>query len=130
MEVKDIDWSKLEKYAWAVRENASLIGKTKVGAVVLTSKGNIYAGCNLEHKYRCHDIHAEINAISTMVANGEKRFIAILIVAERHRFTPCGSCMDWIFEHGGEDCIVSYQNIPGGDVFKFSAKELMPYYPA
>ena len=119
----------LSQAAWKVRDNAFLIGKTKVGAALYSSNGNVYAGCNIEHIFRSHDIHAEVNAISNMVSHGETKFIAILIAAERHKFTPCGSCMDWIMQHGGEDCIVAYQNVREGQIYKYSAKELMPHYP-
>ena len=33
-----------------------------------------------------------------MISAGKKKLDAILVVAERDKFTPCGSCLDWIFE--------------------------------
>ena len=117
------------KAAWKTRNNAFLIGSTYVGADVLAENGKVYSGCNVEHKYRCHDVHAEVNAITNMVSDGEKYFKAILIVAERKRFTPCGSCMDWIIQHGSIDCKVAYQNEVNGKLNIHTAKELMPYYP-
>jgi cytidine deaminase len=48
----------------------------------------IFSGCNVEHQFRCHDVHAEINAITTMVSAGGTDPVALLIVAERDRFTP------------------------------------------
>lgn len=129
MELKKNMWDQLSDRAWQVREHAYLFGKTKVGAAVLSESDKIYVGCNIEHVFRSHDIHAEINVISTMVAQGENKFKAILIVAERHKFTPCGSCMDWIMQHGGPDCRVAYQNSKDGEIFEFSATELMPHYP-
>jgi cytidine deaminase len=122
-------WMELSRRAWDVRSNASIFGKTQVGAALLSQKDQIFCGCNLEHRFRSHDIHAEVNAISNMVTAGELKFKAILIVAERYRFTPCGSCMDWIMQHGGSDCIVAYQNSPDGPITRFRADELMPYYP-
>ncbi len=119
----------LESAAWAVRENARILGSTSVGCALMTSTGDVFTGCNVEHQYRSHDIHAETNAISTMVAAGHRSLVAIFVVAERSRFTPCGSCMDWIFEFGGPDCTVSWQRCPGGQISSFKASELMPYYP-
>src|ERR1035441_6951428 len=85
----------LAEAAWAVREHAHVIGPTKVGCALLCADGKIYAGCNVEHRYRCHDVHAEVNAITTKVASGnESPIVAIFIAAERARFTPCGGCMD------------------------------------
>lgn len=127
--MEKINWKELSKYAWKVRENASIQGDTKVGAALISVNNNIYTGCNIEQIYRNKDIHAEVNAISNMITKGEKRFLAILVVAEREMFTPCGCCMDWIFQFGGPDTIVGYQTKKGGEIKTFSAKELMPYYP-
>jgi len=123
-------WNQLSKAAWECRDNAYILGNTKVGAALYSKSSVIYTGCNVEHMYRCHDIHAEVNAISTMIAHGEQNFLAILIVAERHKFTPCGGCMDWIMQHGGKDCLVGYQNQQNGPIVRFTAGQLMPEYPA
>lgn len=120
---------RLAQQAWAVRENSFVIGKTLVGCALFSSRGNIYTGCNVEHKYRCHDVHAEVNALTTMVAAGESSAEIILIVADRERFTPCGGCMDWIMQFGGKETVVAFQNVEDGEFFIFAAKELMPHYP-
>lgn len=119
----------LIKQAWKVRENAFILGKTKVGAALISENGNIYCGCNVEQTFRNHDVHAEVNAITNMIANGEKKFTEILIVAERERFTPCGCCLDWIFQFGGENAIVSFQSSPSSNIVSYRAIELMPHYP-
>ena len=128
MKISKDSWNKMVSQAWKSRENARILGKTKVGAAVL-SKGEIFGGCNIEHKFRSHDIHAEISAISSMVSSGHKKLDAILIVAERTKFTPCGGCLDWIFEFGGAKCFVGYQTKKTGKFTIFQAKELMPHYP-
>ncbi|MEQ9229541.1 MAG: hypothetical protein RIF46_02590 [Cyclobacteriaceae bacterium] len=130
MKVTDTEIELLAKEAWTVRKSAFLkdIGSTKVGASLLSVDKNTYSGCNVQHVFR-NDIHAEVSAISNMISHGETSFICIVIVAERERFTPCGSCMDWIMQHGGEDCIVAYQNYPNGPIKTLRAKELMPFYP-
>jgi cytidine deaminase len=114
--------------AWRVREHAAVVGKTRVGCALLADDGETYSGCNIEHPFRCHDIHAEVNAISSMVAGGGKRIIAIVIAAERDHFTPCGGCMDWIMRFGA-DSIVAFQGKPSGDIVQYSASQLMPFYP-
>src|ERR1051325_6433694 len=83
----------MARAAWEVRGRAYILGPTKVGAAAVSDDGAIFAGCNIEHRFRCHDVHAEVNAISSMVAGGRIELAAIVIVAERARFTPCGSCM-------------------------------------
>jgi cytidine deaminase len=119
----------LAKRAWEVRENASILGDTKVGAALMSKSGKIYTGCNIEQLYRNKDIHAEVSAINNMVSNGELKFSSIVIVAKREKFTPCGTCMDWIFQFGGPETVVAYQNEIDGKIHEFTAKELMPHYP-
>lgn len=123
------DWQRLADAAWAARSNARVLGKSAVGAAVQSDEGAVIAGCNVEHRFRSHDIHAETNAIGNAVAQGERKIVAVLVVAERKRFTPCGSCMDWIFELGGPECVVGYQREPNGKIAEFTAAELMPHYP-
>ncbi len=128
--VSSSTWEALSEAAWEARSNARLIGNVHVGAAVLTTAGDIFRGCNLEHKFRCHDVHAEVNALSSMVAGGQREARAILVAAEESKFTPCGSCLDWIMELGGSECLVAYQNLRSGPIHVFSAAELMPHYPA
>ena len=122
-------WVELAEKAWAVRENACAHGPTRVGAAVLASDGSVFVGCNVEHRFRSHDVHAEVNALSGMIAAGRRDARAIVIAAERDHFTPCGACLDWIFELGGPDCLVAFQGVRGGEVAARRADELMPYNP-
>ncbi len=116
--------------AWRVRDSAYVIGPTKVGCALLSEGSRIYSGCNVEHRYRSHDVHAEVNAITNMVAAGERRLLALAVVAERERFTPCGACLDWIFQFADpEACIVFCQAVRNGPVTKYFLQELMPFHP-
>jgi len=129
MKITDSTWKDLANHAWKYRENARILGKTKVGSAIF-SEGKIFGGCNIEHKFRSHDIHAEISAVSTMISSGYKKLDAIIVVAERTKFTPCGGCLDWIFEFGGPKCLVGYQTKKDGKITIFKAEELMPHYPS
>jgi cytidine deaminase len=126
---KRLLWPQLSVAAWAARENAKLYGKTKVGCAVLSQQENVYAGCNIEHRFRAHDVHAEVNALSSMQAAGDGHAVAVLIAARRDKFTPCGGCMDWIFELGGPATLVAFQSDPDAKVQILSAQDLMPHYP-
>ena len=123
------EWGQMSTVAWQVRSSAFLYGNTAVGAAVLSKAGKIYSGCNVEHQFRSHDFHAETNAIGNMVSGGDTQILAVLVVAERERFTPCGACMDWIFQFGGPACLVGFQNKPQGKIMILTAAQLMPYYP-
>ena len=127
--LKTDELSELTRRAWAVRANAHVLGTTKVGCALLASDGSVFVGCNVEHKFRSHDVHAEVNAISSMVAGGQRKIVALVVVAERERFTPCGACMDWIMQFGSDECVVGFQGTQGGNVTTYTAKELMPHYP-
>ena len=122
-------FNSLSAPAWTVRSNAYLIGKTAVGCALMTTSGRIFAGCNVEHRYRSHDVHAEVNAISSMAADNEREVRYLLVVADRERFTPCGACMDWIMQFATDDCLVAFQPKDGEPTI-YSTHELMPYYPS
>jgi len=128
-EISDERWRALGQAAWQVREHARAHGPTRVGAAVLTTEGMIFIGCNVEHRFRSHDVHAEVNALTSMVAAGGTTAVAVLVAAERDRFTPCGSCLDWIFELGGAGCLVAFQPRPEASIVALRADELMPHYP-
>lgn len=122
-------WDRVSKVAWKAREQAFVFGGTKVGAAVLAEDGEVFGGCNVEHRYRSHDIHAEVNAIASMVGSGRRKLRAIMVVADKAQFTPCGACMDWIFQFGGPDALVGFQQKRGDPIQIWKAGELMPFYP-
>jgi cytidine deaminase len=128
-EVSIDQWNSLSDAAWAAQENARPHGETKVGAAVLSATGIVYAGCNVEHRFRSHDVHAEVNALTSMVAAGDGPAVAILVASSRERFTPCGGCLDWIFELGGESTLVAFEAAAGAQRRTWHARELMPFYP-
>jgi len=117
--------------AWEVRNNAYLLdeGRTKVGCAALSEDGEVFGGTNIQHQYRSHDIHAEVAAISALVSAGARKLVGVVVVAERELFTPCGACMDWIFQLGGPNCFVGVQSARGEAMKVYTSTELMPYYP-
>ena len=108
--MSEIQVQRLVEAAWEARKRAYILGKTPVGAAALSDNGKVYLGCNVEHRFRSHDVHAEVNALTSMVADGGGRAIAVAVASQREYFTPCGACMDWIFELGGEDCLIYVAN--------------------
>jgi len=128
-------WAELSEVAWRVRDHAALVvSDTKVGCCILVQDGNGYVrvgGCNVEHPFLSTSIHAEANAIGSMITNfgPEARAIKILVAARRGKFLPCGQCMDMIIQYGGPTCEVGYQNKPSGPIRWALARHLMPEYP-
>ena len=120
---------RLQSAAWTARAHARTYSGIKVGAAVLTAAGEVFAGCNVEHRFRAHDIHAETNAIGSFVAASASKVVAVLVASEEALFTPCGGCMDWIFEQGGPKCVIYVMNAHNSEPLVWRASELMPYYP-
>ena len=75
-----------------------------VGAAALGESGAVYAGCNVENAAYPVGTCAEAAAIAAMVAAGERRLAAILVLGDgRQLVTPCGACRQRIREFGTAD---------------------------
>jgi cytidine deaminase len=71
----------------------------KVGAAVQGESGTVYAGCNVENAAYPAGTCAEEAAIAAMIAGGERRIAAILVLAGGQKLvTPCGACRQRIRE--------------------------------
>lgn len=124
-----IDVAQILKVAWRYEARALVQGRTSVGAAALSAGGTIFGGCNVQHRYRSQDVHAEVNALTTMVAEGSRQLRAIAVVSRSPGLTPCGACLDWIIQLGGDGCLVCWQADSGGHVRILSAGEMMPHHP-
>lgn len=91
---------RMTRIAMKARDNAYCpYSNHPVGAAVVSQSGRIYAGCNVENAhYNC--THAEASAISAMIAAGERRIRAVVVVgpAMEYLCTPCGDCRQRIRE--------------------------------
>lgn len=97
----------------------------KVGACVLTDKGNIYTGCNFENASYGLSICAERNAIGTAIANGETKIIAVAIYSPNmYDCTPCGACRQVINEFKTNETVVI--TVAGDKIIVKSIEELLP----
>ena len=64
-----------------------------VGAAILTDKGKIYLGGNIENSSYSLTICAERVAVFKAVSEGERNFKAIAIASDDEGFcSPCGAC--------------------------------------
>jgi cytidine deaminase len=70
-----------------------------VGAALLTKRGQIFTGVNVENAAYPDSICAERSAIFSAVSAGEREFEAIA-VATRNGGAPCGSCRQVLAEFG------------------------------
>lgn len=83
----------------AMANSHSPYSKFPVGAALLTDKGTIYSGCNVENASYPEGWCAEASAIAQMVTAGETRIRAVLVTAEKKdRAAPCGGCRQRLSE--------------------------------
>lgn len=88
--------------ALRARENAyAPYSRYKVGAAVVSKKGNIYVGVNAENHIFVVP-HAEMNACAAMIAEGEYEFTTLVCAAENGGI-PCGFCLQATREWAGRD---------------------------
>ena len=117
---------KLIAVASRARKNAyAPYSKFKVGAAVLTKKGRMFGGCNVENASYGLTCCAERTAIFRAVAQGHRDLCAIAIVFDDKALgSPCGACRQVIREFGlGMQVVLA--NLKGG--YKvMSIDRLMP----
>ena len=108
------------------RENAyAPYSKFKVGAAVLTKKGNVYGGCNIENSSFPVTNCAERTAIFKAVSEGEQEFAAIALIADTPGpCSPCGACRQVMVEFKIPRIIMANMK---GDVKIVTLEEIMPY---
>ena len=72
-----------------------------VGAAVLTSSGEIFAGCNIENASYGLTNCAERTAVFRAVGEGHRKLVAVAVYTSTPRPTaPCGACRQVINEFG------------------------------
>ena len=114
--------------ALSVRENAyAPYSKFKVGAAILTTKGDLFTGCNVENSSYGLAICAERHAIGAMVAAGQTSFSKI-VVAATPLASPCGACRQFIVEFGANIEVVSVDANKSESIKRWPIVELIPNY--
>lgn len=89
---KTSQWDHLLQAAIEAREKSySPYSHYKVGAALLTTRGKIYTGCNIENAAYTPSNCAERTAIFKAVSEGERDFAAIAVVTGNGG-APCGVC--------------------------------------
>jgi cytidine deaminase len=73
----------------------------KVGAAVLTSRGEIFTGANVENASYGLTVCAERTAVFNAVTHGHRKIAAVAVVVSKGgRAVPCGACLQVLAEFG------------------------------
>lgn len=101
-----------------------------VGACVRSEGGSLFAGANVENAAYPQGQCAEASAIGAMIAAGERRIVAIVVMGGQEGdavlCTPCGGCRQRLREFAGPDTPIHVCG-PEGLRRSFTLAELLPY---
>lgn len=114
--------------ARAIQERAyAPYSNFKVGAAIATPNGRVFSGCNVENAAYPVGSCAEAGAISAMIAAGESRIAAIVVMGEGENLvTPCGGCRQRIREFAQPDTPIHVAG-PNGIRESFTLDALLPF---
>jgi cytidine deaminase len=108
----------LEQARWAARNAYAPASVLRVGAVVVTAGGRMFAGANVENSSYGLSICAERVAILKAVSEGEREFTELAVAAEDESgprdAPPCGACRQ-VLEEFSPGANVTYR-VGGADV--------------
>lgn len=119
-------YQSLIEQAWKARELAyAPYSRFAVGAAIMAASGQVYLGCNVENASYGLTICAERVAAFNAVATGERRFVALAVVADAPAIaTPCGACRQVLSEFGGDTVVVAANR--RGEVAISTVAQLLP----
>ncbi len=108
----------------AMKNSYSPYSNFAVGAVVVTTDGKIYSGCNIENASYGVTNCAERTALFKAISEGERNFEKIVIVSSSNDFTfPCGLCLQVMVEFMPEGEVILYNE---KEIKTYKVKELLP----
>ncbi|HSA94018.1 MAG TPA: cytidine deaminase [Terriglobales bacterium] len=99
----------------AMRRAYAPYSRFHVGSAVLTERGTVHTGCNVENSSYGLTNCAEVNAIQSAITKegAGMKIRAVVVVNSRNLpCAPCGACRQVIFEFG-PDAVVLYTAAEG-----------------
>lgn len=113
--------------AQAGRRAVAPYSNFRVGAALLTRKGTIFSGANVESASYGLTCCAERVALFKALTAGEREFSAIAIVARvASGPTPCGACRQLLAEYAPGAIVWLADSLNTKSAREFSVRELLP----
>lgn len=86
-----------------------------VGAAILATSGEIFAGCNVENAAFPVGLCAEATALGAMVTHlgGKQVRAALVVVAGPEKAWPCGACRQRLWEFALADTVIYATTLTG-----------------
>ena len=123
-----MDINLLIETAKKARENSySPYSNYKVGCALLTKRGKIFSGCNIEND-GLMSICAERVAFTKAISEGEKDFKCILVLGGKEELqytSPCGYCRQFMSEFCDKNFEI-YMYYDNGEMVKKTLENLLP----
>ena len=119
----------LVKAAQQARERAvAPYSKFKVGAALLTAKGEIITGANVESASYGLTCCAERVALFNALTHGKRNFVAVAVVASAAGGPmPCGACRQLLSEYAANAVLWVADNRQPGRIKEFLVRDLLPH---
>jgi cytidine deaminase len=113
--------------AQASRQAVAPYSNFRVGAALLTRKGVIFTGANVESASYGLTCCAERVALFKALTAGEREFSAIAVVARVGGGpTPCGACRQLLAEYAPRAAVWLADSVHPKSAREFSVRELLP----
>ena len=114
--------------ALKARENAvAPYSKFQVGAALLTDKGEIITGANVESASYGLTCCAERVALFKALTEGFKKFVAVAVVARAPGTPmPCGACRQLLAEYATDAMVWTADSRFPKKIKEFTVRELLP----
>jgi cytidine deaminase len=107
--------------------SVSPYSKFKVGAALLTKRGEIIGGANVESASYGLTCCAERIALFKALTDGKKNFIAVAVVARCDDGPmPCGACRQLLREHAPDAEVFIADSDDLKTIRTFTVKKLLP----
>lgn len=121
------DIKELIKLAIENKKNSySPYSNFRVSSVVLTKKGNIYKGVNIENAAYSVTLCAERSALSSAISAGDREIDTIVVTGDSTMTYPCGVCRQFMAEFLDSDSKIVIANSTANYKI-YGLDDILPY---